>query len=533
MDIVRKTIGKMLKEITGKYPNNDALIHTDVGIRYNYSLLLWEVERAAKGLMKMGIGKGDGVALWAPNIPEWIVAQMALTKIGAIFVPVDPGVGHDDLRYILEQSDSKAIIMARGLEDEEYVDMILAVKDDLPSLEHIFLIATQSYPEVIPWTELSAMGEDGDTRSLQERENEIRPEDPVAIMYTSGTTGLPKGVVIDHIGLINKSLASTRRQGLDPTDKLCLFFPLHHIFGNTCVALSGLLTGAALVMPCLAFDPQKILKAIYKEGCTAIYGSPSMIIALLEHPEFKKKRWQTVVKGTLGGGPCPMELLRRLVEDVGVKGITVGYGITEACSWITMTHPDDPLELRVSTIGTPLECNRVKIVNPETGEDLSFNSQGELCIKGLLMKAYHKMPAATAAAVDHEGWFHSGDLGEMNEKGYVRITGRIKDVIVRNGVEIHPAEVEEIMYDLPEVSEAHVFGFLHPEKGQEVAVWIKLKPGAGLRPDAVTRYIKRKIGKEKAPHFVKFVSKFPMTRSGKVQKFRLADMARKEYASGT
>jgi fatty-acyl-CoA synthase len=530
MRIVRKTIGRMLTEIANKVPNREALVHTDVNIRYNYSLLLWEVDRAAKGLIQMGIEAGDRVALWAPNIPEWIVAQLALSKIGAIFVPVDPGAGLKDLRFLLEQSESKAIIMARGLEGGEYIDLMLEARDHVRSLEHIILIARESQPEMVLWTELLGMGDDPDAQMLEERENLVSPEDPVAIMYTSGTTGAPKGVMLDHLGLINKSLVAAKRQGLTGEDRLCLFFPLYHMFGNTCIALTGLLAGATLVMPCLAFDPSKVLKAIYQEKATAIFGSPSMIIALLDHPEFKVKRWATMKRGIIGGAPCPMELMKRIVQSVGISKIVVAYGITEASSWITMTHPDDPLQRRTTTIGTPLECNQVKIVNPATGWTVPPNTQGEVCVKGLLMKGYYKMPAATASAVDKQGWFHSGDLGETDEKGYVKITGRLKDVILRAGVPIYPAEVEEILYSLPEVSEVQVFGFPHDELGQEVAAWVKLKKGAKLTLEDLTRYGRRNIDKAKAPHYFKFVKEFPMTRSGKIQKFKLTEMAKKEYA---
>lgn len=529
MKIVRKTIGRMLTEVAKETPNREALIHTEFHVRYNYSLLLWDVDRAARGLIALGIEAGDRVALWAPNIPEWIVAQLALNKIGAIFVPVDPGAGLKELVYVLVQSEAKAMIMARGLEGDEYLDLMLEARDQARSLEHIILIARESRPEMVLWTELLGMGEDADSPSLEERENRVSPEDPVALMYTSGTTGAPKGVVLDHLGLINKSLASAKRQGLAGEDRLCLFFPLYHMFGNTCIALTGLLTGAALVMPCLAFDPSKVLKAVYKEKVTAIYGSPSMIIALLDHPEFKKKRWASVKKGIIGGAPCPRELMKRIVQDVGVSNITVGYGITETSSWITMTHPHDSLELRVSTIGTPLEVNQVKIVNPATGRAVQPNTQGELCVKGLLMKGYYKMPAATASAVDKQGWFHSGDLGQIDEKGYVRITGRLKDVILRAGVPIHPSEVEEILYSLPEVSEVQVFGFPHEELGQQVAAWIKLKKGARLTMEDLIRYANRKIDRANVPRYFKFVKEFPTTRSGKIQKFKLAEMAAKEY----
>jgi fatty-acyl-CoA synthase len=531
MKIVRKTIGQLFSEVAKRFPNREALIHTEVNLRYNYSLLLWEADRAARGLIQMGIEPGDRVALWAPNIPEWIVAQIALSKIGAILVPVDPGAGVTDLQYLLEQSESKAIIMARGLEEDEYIDLILKARDHAHSLEHVILIARESQPEMVLWTELLGMGDDPDSPSLEQRENLVSPEDPVAIMYTSGTTGGPKGVMVDHLGLINKSLSAAKRQGLTGEDRLCLFFPLYHMFGNTCIALTGLLAGATLVMPCLAFDPSKALKAIYREKATAIYGSPSMIVALLDHPEFNRKRWASVKRGIIGGAPCPIELMKRIAQDVGVSDITVAYGITEASSWITMTHPEDPLETRVSTIGTPLECNELKIVNPATGRTVPPNTQGEIWVKGLLMKGYYKMPAATASAVDKQGWFHSGDLGQIDEKGYVKITGRLKDVILRAGVPINPSEVEEILYSLPEVLEVQVFGFPHAELGQEVAAWIKLKKGAKLTLDDLVRYAKRKIEKAKAPHHFKFVKEFPLTRSGKVQKFKLAEMAKKEYGS--
>ncbi|MBW2029079.1 MAG: AMP-binding protein [Deltaproteobacteria bacterium] len=529
MEILKKTIGHVFNEVCERYPNNDALIHTEIGPRYNYGLLSWEINRTAKGLMKLDIEKGDRVALWAPNIPEWIVAQIALAKIGAVLVPINPEIKADELGYILEQSDARAVILARGLEDTEYVDVIRELRDDMPFLEHVIVVATQSFPDTTPWTELAATGEDLEEDELGKRERDVRPENPVAIMYTSGTTGRPKGVVLDHIGVINKSLVSARRQGLSEADRLCLFIPLYHMFGNTCVALTAILAGASLVMPCLSFDPAKILRAIYRERCTAIYGSPSMLIALLDHPEFNKKKWASVKKGILGGAPCPMELMKRLVRDLGVSDITVGYGITETCSWITMTHPRDALEKRVATIGTPLECNQVKIVCPRTGKDLPPRTQGEICVKGLLMKEYYKMPAATTSAVDRRGWFHSGDLGEMDEEGYITITGRLKDVIVRDGVEITPTEVEEVIYQLPEVSEVQVFGFPHSKRGQEVAAWVKLREGSRLSLEDLSRYVGRKIDSSKVPAFYKIVSGFPMTSSGKVQKFKLAEMAQEEY----
>jgi fatty-acyl-CoA synthase len=529
MALIRKTIGHMIKEVSQVYSSNDALIHTEMGVQYSYSQLMQEISRIARGFIEAGIERSDKVALWAPNIPEWIVSFLALAKMGAITVPIDPGAGREDLQYILAQSECRGIIMAKGLENEAYRRMLLEVIDSVSTLEKVFVISGTYYPKMVPWTELSLMGKAVDPGVLERMEHAIAPEDAVAIMYTSGTTGKPKGVVLDHLGLINKSMASTERQGVNHTDRLSLFFPLFHMFGNTCIALAGLLRGAALIMPCRNFEPSKILKAIYDEKCTALYASPSMLIALLEHPDFQKSGWESVLRGIIGGAPCPKELMRHLVDEVGVSRIIVGYGITETSSWVTMTKPEDPVELRVSTIGVPLACNEVKIVNPRTGEELPPTTQGEICTKGFLMKEYYKMPGATAAAIDRHGWFHTGDLGEMDEKGYVKVTGRLKDVIVRSAVEIYPVEVEEIIYQLPEVTEVQVFGFPYPEKGQEVAAWVRVKEGSRLSLEEIAVHVKAQLDEAAAPRFYKFVSDFPLTRSGKVQKFKLAEMAQQEY----
>ncbi len=530
MEVVNEAVGRLLEGIVAQHPHRDALIHTENGVRYNYDLLWWEVERVSKGLMHIGIDHGDRVALWAPNIPEWVIAFIGLSRIGAVMVPIDPGAEKEDLAYILGQSRCKAIIMVKGVEDQESVDVIMEVKGDIPSLAHVVMVDVASFPDTIPWAELTAMGDDEDPDHFSARAEAVGPDAPIAIMYTSGTTGKPKGVVLDHQGLINKSLFSTARQGISEKDRVCLFFPLFHMFGNTCIALASLLRGAALIMPCQVFDPPRVLRTVYKERCTAIHGSPSMFIALLGHPEFKVKRWGTLLRGTVGGAPCPMELMKRLVDTVGVKDITVGYGITEASSWLTMTHPDDPLELRTRTIGTALACNEVKVVDPTTQEDLPSDTQGELCTKGFLMKEYYKMPAATAAAIDGEGWLHTGDLGRIDQKGYVRITGRLKDVIVRGGIEIHPVAVEECFYGHPDIAEVQVFGFPHPQKGHEVAAWVRVKEGAALDTEALMRYAEAELEPDMRPSFFRIVSEFPMTRSGKVQKFKLAEMAVREYA---
>ena len=529
MQVIHKTIAGLLEEVADLNPLRDAVIHSELGVRYNFKDLSREIDRIARGFIRQGINSGDKVAVWAHNTPEWLLSFLGLTKIGAITVPIDPNAAEENLLYIIEQSESRGLIIPGDSDSPAFVEMALAAKKNIASLEFIFVCGESEGPDLISWAELRKLAEDVTDSTLAEKIKLVHATDPMAIMYTSGTTGQPKGVVLDHLGLINKSMVSTARQGITADDRLCLFFPLFHMFGNTCIALAGLLRGASLIMPSKMFDPQKILQAVSQEKCTAIYGSPSMLIALVDHPDFKKEDWSTVSKGIIGGAPCPIELMRRIVEEIGVSDITVAYGITETASWITMTHPADPIELRVSTIGTPLPCNDVKIVDPASGEELPPNQQGELCTRGFLMKEYYKMPAATGAAVDKENWFHSGDLGEMDEQGYVKITGRLKDVIVRDDLDIYPVELEEIIYQLPEISEVQVFGFSHPEKGQEVAAWVKLKEGAELSTDRIARHVETQLPEEKWPRHYKIVSEFPMTGSGKIQKFKLAEMGQNEY----
>ncbi len=533
MPIIRKSIGQLIAENAKAYCDRDALIHSETGHRYTYRELINEVDRAAGGFFSRGVRPGDKIALWSSNHPRWMVAFLGLAKMGAVAVPIDPAATEENVGYILKQSESRGIVFADTSASGEMSAVVSRAKGDFPLLEHAISLCgssdTDPDPKPVTWKELIAGGEDIDPQGFVEVTDCVDPEDPVAIMYTSGTTGQPKGVILDHLGLINKSLVSTERQGISADDRLCLFFPLFHMFGNTCIALAGLLRGAALIMPCRSFDPPRILAAISGERCTAIYGSPSMLITLVDHPQFVKQHWATLSKGIIGGAPCPMGLMQRIVEEIGVADITVAYGITETSSWITMTHPDDTLERRVSTIGTALACNEVKIVDTKSGRTLGPDRQGELCTRGLLMKGYYKMPAATAAAIDRDHWFHSGDLGVMDENGYVRITGRLKDVIVRNGAEIYPVEIEEVIYLLSEVSEVQVFGFPDQDKGQEIAAWIKLKEDSDLALNSVAAHVEARLPVEKHPRHYTIVTEFPMTGSGKVQKFKMAEIATQTY----
>ncbi len=525
MEPVRETIGQSIASVTAEKPDQPAIVHGELGVRYTYGQLWRESGRIARGLLSSGVGKGDRVAIWGPNVPEWVFSMLALARIGGVMVPIDPGAKGENLGYILKQSECRGIILSGSSRKE----ILREIHPGLPDLKVVVSMEDTLSAGMVSWNQLKAVGEESDLEQLEKAEKAQRSEDPIAIMYTSGTTGNPKGVVLDHLGLVNKSLFATERQGVDGSDRLCLFFPLFHMFGNTCIALAGLLRGATLVMPSRDFNPGRVLQVISEEKCTAIYGSPSMMVALLEHPAFDKGNWQPVRKGIVGGASCPMALMKRLVEEIGISDITVGYGLTETASWITMTHPGDPIELRVSTVGTPLACNEVRVISPSTGEVLPTGTQGEICARGFVMKEYYKMPGATKAAIDREGWLHTGDLGEMDADGYVKITGRLKDVIVREGVEIYPVEIEEVLYELPDIIEAQVFGFPYPEKGQEVAAWVRLKEDAPISIDGITSYVRKRVPPKQAPRYYKIVSSFPMTRSGKIQKFKLAQMAVGEY----
>ncbi len=529
METVRKTIGQLFSDVVKDNANREALVHLEAASRYNYALLAWEVERAAKGFLKLGIRPGDAAAIYAANVPEWITAFIALAKIGALVVPVDPSLGSKDLAYILSDSGAKTILIAPAAEDETTLQTVLEAREGAPDLTSIIAVSDKSEPETMLWSEFTAGGADLDPETYTRAIAFPKPEDPVAIMYTSGTTGRPKGVVLDHLGLINKSVHSAVRQRMNGSDRFCLSFPLFHMFGNTCIALTGIAVGASLVMPSRSFQPQAVLECLRKEECTAVFGSPSMFAALIDNPYSTKRAWRSVTKGTIGGAPCPVELMKRLVNDLGIKGLVSAYGITEASSWITMTDPQDSIERRVSTIGKALPCCKVKIVDPRSGDELPAGKQGEICTTGFLMKGYHRMPFATNAAIDREGWFHTGDLGEIDAMGYVKITGRLKDVITRKGIEIIPVEIEEIFYGLGQISEVQVFGFPDPEAGQEVAAWVKLREGAELSLEELCEFARERIQAEKRPHYLKIVSGFPTTKSGKVQKFRLSEMAAAEY----
>jgi fatty-acyl-CoA synthase len=502
------------------------------------------VNQTAKGFLKLGLKQGDHLALWSPNRWEWTITQFALAKIGVVLVSIDINCKIDQLEYFLRQSDSKSLVLAEGMKGSEYIDMIRQLCPEvkgappgklnskaLPELQNIILLSGRTFGAMFQWKEILDMGKDVPDKMLAERQASCREDHIVTILYTSGTTGAPKGVMSTHFGIINTTLASANNQRITEKDRLCLSVPLSHMFGCVCVTLASVIKGAALVIPSETFDPPKILEAIEKERCTAIYGSPSAFLALMGDPGYRASNVKSLRTGIMGGAQCPMEVMKKVVGEMGVKEIVIGYGQTESSSWMTMTRPDDDLELRVSTVGKPLPHVEAKIIDPISGKEVPTDGSavGEICGMGFNMKGYYKMPSATANAIDSGGWLHTGDLGSMDGNGYVRTAGRLKEVINKGGEGIFPTEIEEVLFRHPKISNAQVFGVPDKKLGEEVAAWIKLEEGATAAEEEIRQYCKEKLPNSHLPRYIKFVREFPTTPLGKVQKFKMREMATEEY----
>jgi fatty-acyl-CoA synthase len=540
--LLRKTIGGIFDEVAVRFPDREALIDLPRGRRYSYRELQTVVNRLAKGFLKLGIRREEHLALWTPNLCESIITELAAVKIGAVLMTLDTNAQPEQLEYLLGQSDSRNLIMSEGTDGANHVEILRRLCPEvassapgelncraLPELRRLIVISDRTHPGILTWNGVLEAGGDVPDLVLSERQRSCRADDVATLLYTSGTTGAPKGVMSTHFGIINTTLASAENQKLTEEDRLCLSVPLSHMFGCICVVLAGVIKGSAIVIPSETFDPKKVLEAIAAERCTTIYGSPGAFIAMMGEPEYRNFNLQSLRTGIMGGAQCPLEVMKRVTGEMGAKEIVIGYGQTEASSWITMTRPDDPLELRVSTVGRPLPGVEVKLIDPLSGLEVSTGAVGEICARGFNMKGYYKMPASTANAIDAEGWLHTGDLGTMDADGYVRTTGRMKEVIVRAGVSIYPTEIEEILFRHPKISNVQIFGVPGGTAGEEVAAWIKLEEEAVATEDEILDYCRAKLPASSLPRYIKFVREFPMTLLGKVQKFRMREIAIKEY----
>jgi fatty-acyl-CoA synthase len=535
------TVGGLLDQMAGRFPDNDALISVERDLRYSYREFNDVCRKVAKGLISLGVKKGDHISIWANNVPEWVILQFATAKIGAVLVTINTSYRSAELEYILKQSDSNVLFMVQSFKGTDYVETLFDVvpefrnsadgfsrSEKLPFLERVVFIGEETPAGMINFNKLYEMAETVDDDTLSTIEAALSPHDVINMQYTSGTTGFPKGVMLTHFNVVNNGYNIGECMRFTEKDRLCIPVPFFHCFGCVLGVMACVTHGAAMV-PVETFSPLLVLQAIEKERCTAVHGVPTMFIAELEHPDFEKFDLTSLRSGIMAGSPCPIEVMKRVIRDMHASEITIAYGQTEASPVITQTRTDDPIELRVATVGRALPEVEVKVVDIETGATLPPGKQGELCGRGyLVMKGYYKMPEETAKVIDAEGWLHTGDLAVMDENGYCKITGRIKNMIIRGGENIYPREIEEFLYTHPKISDTQVYGVPDRKYGEQVMAAIVLKKGVEMTEEEVKEFCREKIAHYKVPYYVKFVDSYPMTASGKIQKFKLREMAIRE-----
>ncbi len=535
------TVGSLLDEMALRFPDNEALVYPERGLRYTYKQFNEACRQLAKGLLRLGIKKGDNISIWAYNVPEWVLLQFASAKIGAILVTVNTSYKSAELEYILSQSDSTSLFMVGSFKDTNYIETLASIVPELatskpgklttaklPYLNNIIFIGQETPAGMLNFDGIIKMGEEVPDSELKAAEANLNCHETINMQYTSGTTGFPKGVMLTHYNLVNNGFQIGECMKFTEHDRLCIPVPFFHCFG--CVlGVMVCVTHASTMVPVEIFDPLKVLQTIEKEKCTAVHGVPTMFIAELEHPDFAQFDLSSMRTGIMAGSVCPIEVMKRAVKDMHVSEITSVYGQTEASPGITQTRTDDAIELRVATVGRALPGAEVKITDIETGATLPPGKQGELCARGyMVMKGYYKMPEETATVIDADGWLHTGDLAIMDENGYCKITGRIKQMIIRGGENIYPREIEEFLYTHPKISDIQVYGVPDRKYGEQVMAAVILKKGVVMTEDEVRDFCRDKIANYKIPKYVKFVDGYPMTASGKIQKFKMREMAIKE-----
>ena len=537
------TMPQVLQATARRYPNHDALVFPALGLRVSYRQFSEQVDLAARGLLTLGIRRGEHVALWATNVPEWIVLQFATARIGAVLVNINPAYRPFELKYVLNQSDSVALFLVAKFKSSDYFSMLAEVCPELaasqpgqlhaqefPKLRWVVALEERAPPGGISWNEMLRRAPATPATELDTVAAELRPEQAINIQYTSGTTGFPKAAMLSHRNLLLNGYHAGLRQAFTADDRVCIPVPLYHCFGCVLGTIASVVHGAAMVIPAESFQAEATLAAIEKERATALYGVPTMFIAQLQDPSLPLRDLSSLRTGIMSGSPCPIEVMRQVIDRMGASEVTIGYGLTEASPLITLSRSTDPLELRVETVGRVLPGVEVKIVDPASGKTLGDNEQGELCARGHgVMLGYYHNPEATRAAIDPEGWLHSGDLALRLPNGYFRITGRIKDMVIRGGENIYPREIEEFLFTHPAVEQAAVVGVPDPKYGEELCAWVKLKSGCACVEDEIRIFCKSSLAHFKVPRYVKFVDSFPQTVTGKIQKFKIRELMIAEY----
>ncbi|MDY0212758.1 MAG: AMP-binding protein [Desulfuromonadaceae bacterium] len=537
-DLLNYTVGGILEQMAERFPANDALVYPDRGLRYSYAEFDALCDRVARGLLGMGIKKGEHIAIWATNVPEWVVLQFASAKMGAVLVTVNTSYKASELEYVLKQSDSCALFLVDGFKDTDYIETLRRVvpelnhanagslqSEKLPFLRHAIYIGADTPAGLQNFADIEAYGAQISDADFAAIKQSLDIHDVINMQYTSGTTGFPKGVMLTHSNIVNNGFNIGECMLLTEKDRLCIPVPFFHCFGCVLGVLAAVTHGTTMV-PVEVFSPEKVLQAVETERCTALHGVPTMFIAELDHPTFDHFDLSSLRTGIMAGSPCPIEVMKRVIRDMHCSEITIAYGQTEASPVITQTRTDDPIELRVSTVGRALPNVEVKIVDIETGVTLPPGKQGELCTRGYhVMKGYYQMEEATAKAIDADNWLHTGDLAIMDENGYCKITGRIKNMIIRGGENVYPREIEEFLYTNPAIADVQIYGVPDRKFGEQVMAAIKLKEGATLNEEDVISFCKGQIANYKIPRYIKFVDEYPMTASGKIQKFKLRELA--------
>jgi fatty-acyl-CoA synthase len=541
------TIGEAFDRTAERFPDREALVACAQGLRYTWSQLRADVERCARGLMALDVQKGDRVGIWSPNRSEWTITQFATAKIGAILVNINPAYRVHELEYALNQSGCMTLIAAPAFRATDYTAMLLTLCPELersqpgelsarriPGLRHIVRLSDEAAPGMWTWADVLRRADETAPERLAERQADQEFDDPINIQYTSGTTGNPKGATLSHHNILNNGYFVARLQGFTESDRLCIPVPLYHCFGMVMGNLGCMTHGATMIYPCEAFEPEAVLRTIQEERCTALYGVPTMFIAELAEPDFATYDLTSLRTGVMAGSPCPVEVMRQVIDKMHMSEVQICYGMTETSPVSFQTRADDTIERRVATVGGVHPHVEVKIVDPATGKVVRCGEPGELLTRGYsVMIGYWNNDEATASAIDRAGWMHTGDLATMDGAGYAKIVGRLKDMVIRGGENVYPREVEEFLYTHPKIGDVQVVGVPDARYGEELMAWVILKEGQSATAEEMADYCRGQIATFKIPRYWKFVDQFPMTVTGKVQKFIMRQTAISELGLET
>ncbi|MCI7583966.1 MAG: AMP-binding protein [Christensenellaceae bacterium] len=537
MEFINKTIGEVLDDLAKNQTDDWAVRYTDRPYKRTWKELNDEAELVARGLMSLGIRKGDHVAIWATNTPEWILTLFASAKIGAVLVTVNTNFKIFELEYLLRQSDTKLLVMMGGFKNNDYVATVNELlpelrntsgdieSDSLPFLKRIVFAGNETPAGMLNFEDLKVLGNDFPVEIFEENKKTLSPHDVVNMQYTSGTTGFPKGVMLTHYNILNNGKTIGDGMKFTKDDRLCITVPFFHCFGLV-LAMMACITHGTTMVPVERYSPVPVMNAISVEKCTAVHGVPTMFIAMLEHAQFPQFDFSSLRTGIMAGSPCPIEVMKKVIDKMNMREIVIVFGQTEASPGCTMTTTSDSLEKRVNTVGRAFPGVECKIIDPDTGETLPADKAGEFCARGYnIMKGYYKMPEATAQAIDNDGWLHSGDLCTVDSEGYYKVVGRIKDMIIRGGENIYPKEIEECLYTNDKISDVQVIGVPSEAYGEEVMACVILKEGETMTEEEVKDFVAARMAKHKVPKYVRFVTSFPTNAAGKIQKFKMREEA--------